>query len=358
MIEDKDVSTNEYGIPDAEYAAERKAARDAASGVEVAEVETETPEIKPTEDKPRSAETQKEAVVVEPAADDPFASLPEDVRAKVQERLQAAQSESEKYKKKYDSDIGRINAYQTKYEEASRKSAALEQQLAALNKPAPKTLRESATSPLLMSASEADPALVDTLDELRSTIRQEFQQEFDSKLQAVVAPLYESRHQEAQSQFTRELDSSYSNWREVVYAKDDDGRIRTDQNGTPVFSEAWAHYVSDQPPSIANAIVNVANPSEAIWAIENYAQWAQKQGHATADVEQEAAAAPQIPNADAIQNKRQNDLKRGTPPTSHQVPLTTVEVDKPDDERWVAKMRKLARESLDKNDPSIFTNAR
>lgn len=363
MSDNKEVSTNDYGIPDAEYAAERQAARNAAQGIEEtpevetpATVEVETPEPPATE-QAAPVEAKVEMTEVEK---DPLEDFPEELRDRVASLLKAEKAESERYKRKYDSDIGRITSYQTKYEEARREKQEIEKQLAALKKTPPKSLKDLAPGPRIKEALVEDEVLVETLDELRGTIRDEVREEFQAELAQLrksVEPLNEHRQREEQERFTSELDTKVENWREIVYDVHD-GRITVDDKGMPVFSEAWATYINDQPPKVQEAILNPTRPQEALWALQNYYEWGVRKGYIQSEETPRSESVTNVPNADAIQKKRQDDLKRSAPPKQTQVPLGTPVEDQPGDPAWEARMRAKAREAINKGDLSILTNAR
>lgn len=365
------VSTNEYGIADADYAAERKAARAKARNPDAPDLE-----VTPIKEPQPSAETAETVVVVDttkaeaetPAkvvedktpvvevVEDPLAGLPDEWKEKVASQLKAAKDESDYQKKRYESDIGRINAYQSKYEEARRALAQKEAEVAALKKTPPKSLKES-DSPKIKEALEAgDEHTVEMLDELAASLRKEMEAELAAhrkQLNERDQIDAESRQRQAVDEFNRTLTEHVSNWHEVVYQVDDAGRLVLDEKTKqPIFNEGWATYILDQPPALQNAIVNVGNAQDAIWAIDNYSDWLKRKGH----VKDEAPAVEtKIPNADAIQAKRDADLKRKAPPAGHQVALTPSPQVDMDDPATEARLRKLAREALRKNDPSIYS---
>jgi hypothetical protein len=360
MSDNKEVSTNEYGIPDAEYDKERQAARNAAMGIEPEEAPP-APEAPQEPEPPVAEEAQAAPAEAEAAtavdAPDPLADFPEDVREKVASLLKAKETESDRLKHKYESDIGRLNAYQRKYEEARREALEKDKQLAALKKTPPKSLKEIAPGPRIKEALETDEVLVETLDELRQQIRKELQEEFSGELEQFrkqVEPLAEHRQREEQDRFTRELDTQVDNWREVVYEVQN-GRITVDENGTPVFSQAWATFLNDQPPRVQEAILHPSTPDDALWALNAYNEWGVRKGYIQT---QSSESVPNVPNADAIQRKRQEDLKRHAPPKASAMPLGTNTPDDPSDPKWEERMRKLAREAAAKRDPSILLNAR
>lgn len=359
-----DVPQNEYGFAEDEYAKERQAARALASGTE-SPVEAQKEEVPPPETEAAPApEAQPEALTTEtaahPAAEapqtpaDPLASLPEDVRSQVSALINAEKEQAKKLQKKYDSDIGRVNAYQSKYEETRRKLAELEAKLAASDKTPPKSLKESASSPRLREMFDADPALAEIFDEAFAQKERELEERFNQRLASVVEPLYDVRRHEAERQFTDTLDSRYSNWRETVYATDENGIVR-DANGQPTFSAAWAQYIREQPPSIQQAIVNVNSAHEAVWALDNYAHWAASKGVGeTADQAQQTPSNAVIPNADAIAEKRQKDLKKPNTGRPSQVPLATFQSEDLSNEQDERRLRLRIRESLAKGDPSLL----
>lgn len=358
---------NDYGFADDEYANERKAARALAGGNEPpASLDASTEEVpQPEPDAAPTPEAKPEESKTEPAAPataeapqttvDPLASLPEDVRSQVSALINAEKEQAKKLQKKYDSDIGRVNAYQSKYEETRRKLAELEAKLAASDKTPPKSLKESAKSPRLREMFDADPALAEVFDEAFAQKERELEERFNQRLASVAEPLYEARRHEAERQFTETLDSRYSNWRETVYATDESGIVR-DANGQPTFSAAWAQYIREQPPSIQQAIVNVNSAHEAVWALDNYANWAASKGAAGAAAEQaqQTPGNAVIPNADAIAEKRQKDLKKPNTGRPSQVPLATFQQEDLSDERTERRYRQQIREALAKGDPSLL----
>lgn len=367
MSENEKVVTNEYGIPDEDYAKERKAARDVARGNEPA-VETKTEEQPPSQETAATVETTQETVVDDkkeatPEKDkavveepDFLKDIPDDIREKVASQLKAAKDESEYHKKRYDSDIGRINAYQSKYEEARRALLAKEAEVAALKKAPPKPLKELDDPRIKQALETGDEHSVELMEALRETMRKEFEDELKARdqLRARDEQEFQSRQQkDAVEQFDRTLTEKYDNWREVVYAFDDKGAILLDENGGPRFNDGWLQYVYDQPPTLRSAILNIGSPEDAIWSIDNYGDWLRKKGYVKDEAPQTAVA---IPNADAIQKKRDDDLKRKSPPAGHQValaPTPNVDIDK--DEALQTKARRLAREAIRKNDPSIYS---
>jgi hypothetical protein len=360
VSENTEVTNNEYGIPNDEYEEARQAARAAARGEEVEQSAAEAPPTKEEVEVPEAQEPQTPAAQTAETQADPLSDIPEDLREKVASLLKAKEAESEKYKQKYQSDIGRIDAYQRKYEEARRKSEDAERQLAALKKTPTKSLKEIAPGPRIKEALEHDEVLVETLDEVRDQIRKELEEQFTAELDKRLAPIAEHRQHEEQERFTQELDRSCENWRDVVFAKDEHGRIVTNDKGAPVFNEGWATFVDSQPLPIRQAILNPTSPDEALWAFEQYQAWGTRHGYfeQPAEETQRSESAP-LPNADAILKKRQEDLKRNAPPRQNQVPLANAPLgDNPNDEDRVAYLRKKAREALAKGDLSIYRNAR
>jgi hypothetical protein len=358
VSENTEVTNNEYGIPNEEYQEARQAARAAARGEEV---EQPAAEAQPATEEVATPEEPQEppaAQAAEPPAD-PLSEFPEDFREKVASLLKAKEAESEKYKQKYQSDIGRIDAYQRKYEEARRKAEDVERQLAALKKTPPKSLKEIAPGPRIKEALETDEVLVETLDEVREQIRKELEEQFTAELDKRLAPIAEHRQHEEQERFTQELDRNCENWRDVVFAKDEHGRIVTNEKGAPVFNEGWATFVDSQPLPIRQAILNPTSPDEALWAFEQYQIWGTRMGYFTDAEETQRSESAPLPNADAILKKRQEDLKRNAPPKQNQIPLANAPLgDNPNDEDRVAYLRKKAREALAKGDLSIYRNAR
>lgn len=364
-----EVQRDEFGFTEDEYAKERRAARALATGGEVkeeqeqAKVEEQEPpasEAAPTEAAQESSTNpaaQPAAEAPQATQDDPLAVLPEDVRQKVSALLEAEKEQVKKLQKKYDSDIGRINAYQSKYEESRRQLAELQSQLTAANKAPPKSLKESApNSARLREYAEADPALLEMLDEALALKERELEERFNQRIASVAEPLYEARHVEQQRKFNETLDSKYSNWRETVYAVTDNG-IATDDKGRPMFSPAWAQYINDQPPSVQQAIVNVNSPEEAIWALDHYVEWGTRKGlfapaAENAPQSQTTPNNPVIPNADAIAKKRQEDLKKPAPGRQSQVPLATFQNDDLSNEDVETRLRLEIREALRKGGPS------
>lgn len=364
------VSTNEYGLSDEEYARERKAARAAIRGQAPAAVETqpstetaetvetaETPETAENDGKQETKSETDKGPAVEEAVPDFLKDIPEEFRDKVASQLKAARDESEYHKKRYDSDIGRINAYQSKYEEARRALAKKESEIAALKKAPPKPLKESDDPRIKQALETGDEDSVELMEALRAELRKEFESEFRARdeLQAQYEVEAASRQQlQAVEDFDRKVSSKFENWREVVYAHDDKGAIVLDEHKSPAFNDGWLQFVYDQPPTLRNAILNIGSADDAIWAIDSYGEWLRKKGYVQEDAPQTAQAT--IPNADAIQKKRDEDLKRKTPPAGHQpglAPSPTLDLDK--DPELEKKARQLARKALRENDPSIYS---
>ena len=350
---------NEYGLSDEEYARERKAARVAVRSGE-APVETKDEEAQP----PSEAAETPETVVQETVADDKKAvvaeepdflkDIPDDIREKVASQLKAAKDESEYHKKRYDSDIGRINAYQSKYEESRRALAQKEAELAALKKAPPKSLKELDDPRIKQALEVADESSVDLMEALRDNLRKEFESELHARDQIRErqdAEALDRQQREAVDTFNRTLTEKYENWPQVVYAFDDKGAIVVGEDKLPKFNDGWLQYAYDQPPALRSAILAAGSAEDALWAIDNYNDWLHKKGF----VKDEAPAAT-IPNAEAIQNKRDADLKRKAPPAGHQValaPSPNVDIDKdPDLEK---KARALARKAIREHDPSIYS---
>lgn len=364
-----EVQRDEFGFTEDEYAKERRAARALATGGEAKEEQEQTKaeEQEPPASEAAAAEASPESSTnpaAQPAAeapqatqDDPLAVLPEDVRQKVSALLEAEKEQVKKLQKKYDSDVGRISAYQSKYEDTRRKLVDLESKLAAANKAPPKSLKESApNSARLREYAEADPALLEMLDEALALKERELEERFNQRIASVAEPLYEARHVEQQRKFNETLDSKYSNWRETVYAVTENG-IATDDKGRPMFSPAWAQYINDQPPSVQQAIVNVNSAEEALWALEHYVEWGTRKGlfASAADNDPQSQMTPTTPaiaNADAIAKKRQEDLRKSSPGRQSQVPLATFQNDDLNNPDIENRLRQEIREALKKGGPA------
>lgn len=352
-MSEQDKEVNEYGMTDAEYEVERKAARAAVRGEA------------PTEEKVEQQEEKKEPAVVEtqlPAKEevetqdvDPLTYVPEEHREKIASLLKVERERASAAEHRAKSDQGRQEAYQRKYEEARRAQAELEAKVAAQSKTPPKSLQE--LSPRFKEIAEEDENLVATFEDVREQIRKEMREEMETRIKAATQPLYDreqqeaQRHQEqAQNDFTRTLDEKVGNWREVVYAFDEHGKIKTDDKGVPVFSDSWAHFIQDQPPAFQAAYVNPQTTADALRAFEDYSSWGTKNGYFEPEKEPEA----KLPNADAIKEKRNNDLKKVAPPKTTSVPLQQTQSMDLSDPVVEARERRLAREAIAKGDPSIF----
>lgn len=359
--EDKEV-VNEFGIPEDDMSAARAEARALAQGKEIKPEETpppeatETPEKAETEEQPEPQKTERardaNGKFVKAASEEqkkgPLDEFPEEVREKVASLLKQDRQHRDK------SDAGRLTAYQSKYEEASRKAAELEAEIAALKKAPPKSLKE--LSPRFKELAEVDEEQVETLEELRKRIREEVQTELAEYKKQMQAPEIERQHMEQakqQEEFVRTMDSQCENWREIVFQTGEDGRVAVDKKGTPVFSEQWAHFVESKPPYLRDALINIQSPDQAIWAIQEHADWLKANGL----IAEEAKPAA-IADADKILQKRQDDLKKVTPQKSNQIPLSQAPSENINDESHEKELRRLAREAIKKNDPSIYKNAR
>lgn len=361
---------NEFGIPEDDMAEARAQARALAQGKEVPEQkkepeETTQPEAadeqKTSEEQPEEPQKQarqrnpdgtfaKAAPEAQQQKKGPLDEFPEEVREKVASLLKQDRQHREK------SDSGRLAAYQSKYEEERRRAAQLEQEIAALKKAPPKSLKE--ISPRFKELAEIDEDTVETLEELRKRIREEVQAELEEHKKALQAPELERQQMEQirqQEEFVKTMDSQCENWREIVYQTDDDGRVVVGKNGVPAFSKQWEHFVNDQPPYLRNLLVDVQSPDQALWAITKHNEWLRENGY----IQDDTPATP-TPNADAdkILQKRQDDLKKVAPQKSNQIPLSQAPSDDISDEATEMRLRKLAREALRKNDPSIYKNAR
>lgn len=353
--------TNEYGLSDEEYAKARKEARAAVKGEAPAEEEKEV-EVKEPVETPAQEETAEEADTTQQQAagesqEDPLKDLPDEWKEKVASQLKAAKDQSEYFKKRYDSDVGRITAYQSKYEETRRALQAKEAEIAALKKTPPKPLREL-DDPRIKQALEAgDEGTVDMLEAVRETVRKEFEAEFSALRKQQMdreREQLEAQQREAVDNFNRVLDSKWDNWRQVVYDHDEQGRMVVDEkNKAPRFNAGWQEYINAQPPGIAQAIVNISSAEDAIWAIDGYNEWLAKTGKI--EQPEQASAAVVIPNAEAIQKKREGDLKRKSAPAGHQVPLSPNPNVDITDEATEKRLRALAREAIKKRDASIYS---
>lgn len=363
------VVTNEYGLSDEDYARERKAARAAVRSGE-APVETKTdatpePSIETAqtsetqetvEDETKKQEAKVETTKVEEDVPDFLKDIPDDIREKVASQLKAAKDESEYHKKRYDSDIGRINAYQSKYEEARRALAQKEAEVAALKKAPPKPLKELEDPRIKQALEAGDEHSVELMEALRENLRKEFESELKARDQIRERQEVEAMNRqqlEAAEAFNRTLSEKWENWREVVFQADDKGALILGEDRQPQFNEGWLQYAYDQPPALRNAILSAGSPEDAVWAIDNYEKWLRTKG-----IVKDETPTPQatIPSAEAIQKKRDEDLKRKSPPAGHQValaPSPTLDLDR--DEELQKKARQLARKAIKENDPSIYS---
>lgn len=364
MTQNTEVSGNEFGLSDEDYASARKEALALVSGdtpdkEHAAPIEEKAPPVEQAAPNPGDADTENPTDTAAPDSKalptntDPLSELPEEYRQRVSALLEAEKERAKKLEKKYDSDIGRINAYQRKYEESRRELAQLEEKLAAAQRSTPKSLKESASTPRIKEAASTDPSLVELLDEALSHQRKELEESFTKRLQAVAEPLYEARRHEAEREFNQALDSKYTNWRETVYATDEAGKVVLSDKGTPVFSEGWASFIRSQPPTIQQAIVSVNSPQEAIWALDHYVEWGTRNG--LFNQPEPAPNSATVPNADAIAKKRKDDLRKPDPGKPQTPPLASLNQDDLSDERTIARLRRQAFEAIRKNDPSIYT---
>ena len=281
--------------------------------------------------------------------------MPEDTRKKVEELLLAERKKAEDLQHKESSSRGRLSAFQRRAEEERRARLELEAKLASLQpKETPKPLKESATTPRLKELAENDPAYLEALDEYRAEIRKEIERELNpvrEQFNQYLRTQQERQQEEYHQRFAEELDSKYENWRQIVYKFDDQNRIQVDDKGTPVFSDQWAHWISEQPPALQRAIVNVEAPEDALWALENHGHWLVSKGYIKAE---ESAPSPN-PQADRIAAKREQDLKKATTPKSAAVPLSPKVPFDPNDEKQLEAARALARKAIRENKPSIYS---
>lgn len=353
MIEDeKEVvapSTNDYGMSDEDYQKERQAIRAQVRGEKPdeapAEVVVEKEEPKEVVEEPQKAAPAKPKVEV--VEEDFIQQLPDeykDLKEKITSQLQLEREKAAKAISQRKSDDGRVAAYQRHYEEAKREREEAVRQLALLKQAPQKSLKD-ATTPLLKEAAEFDPKFVDTLDEMRAQLKEEYDAQIAqlrTEMSSQVAPIYEEREHQRVQHFTQELESYAPNWKEVVYAVDDNGQPQKDANGVPMFSDGWAHCIREQPPELQQAMLNVQTPEGAKWALDTYKTWGVRNGYFDADPTPAAA----IPNADAIQQKRKQDLTRSAPVKSNTVPLSTNPTEQWDNEKWVAAERHKIREAI------------
>lgn len=362
---------NGYGLTDEETREARNFAKQYLKGEDPAPIEVEAPPEKAEEEietaaevvvekQPGTAEGEapaKETEVVEEA--DPLAGLPEETRVKIQEILAAREKEAKDLQHKESSSRGRLSAFQRQASEERTKRLELEAKLAGLQtKEAPKPLKESATTPRLKELAENDPAYLEALDEFRALQRKEWEEELkarDAKLDGYTKLEEQHRAEEYQREFVEKLDSEFGNWREVVYKVDDKGEIQVNEKKQPIFSDGYAHFITDQPPAVQKAILNVESPDDALWAIRQYEQWGKSKGFIKTE---DAAAKAPNPQADAIKNKREQDLKKTSVPKSSSTPLAVNTPFDPGDEKAVERLRRAAREALQRGDPTIFSNAR
>lgn len=362
---------NEYGMSEEEYAKERKAIRASlknGTDLEVTPIVDQGTAQQPAAEAAAAEEVEEEskdkgaAEIVETETpetkkeEDPLAGLPDEWKEKVASQLKAAKDESEYQKKRYTSDIGRINAYQSKYEEIRRELEAKQAEIAALKKAPPKALKELNSPRIKQALESGEEDLVELMEETRNATRLEMQEEIkalEARLQQQLTPIHEQRQDQAVQEFDRKLSDRWQNWREVVY-QTDNGRVAVDADNNPIFSEGWATYINDQPSGVRQAITNVTSAEDAIWAIENYERWLKQKGYVTDEAEEKTPAAT-IPNAEAIQKKREADLRRKAPPTGKQVALQPTPTLDMNNEDMIKKARALARKAIQANDPSIYS---
>lgn len=354
--EDTGPSTNAYGVSDQELADARSEAKKLIQGDDAPE-EAAKPE--PTE-QPAPEKKEKVEKVAQTEEPDLLSYVPEEHREKIAQALKASQEQIKREQKKYASDIGRVAAYQKQVEDARREAADAKAELAAKNRVPPKKLSE--ISERFKEVQEVDPELGNSFEELREQIRQEMQSEMDERFQRELSPLQQERQYQHQAQadhardeFTKTLDDNVSNWREIVYSHDEDGNIQHNEAGVPLFSRQWAEFIQDQPPAFQKAYTNVSNADDALRAIEDHVQWGVRKGFFPA---QETERSGTIPNADAIANKRSNDLKRVSVPSGVKIPLQAGRDDTDESPDAIQRLRALARKALKEGDPSIYKNQR
>ena len=269
-------------------------------------------------------------------------SLDPSVRAIVEQRLLQEQKAREYYQKKYDSDIGRLNAYQKKYEEERKARSQLEQRLrdGAVSQPSNPTATQANTQTAnarkiqeltdrIARVKGTDPELADLLELTRDALVETQQQLLAAVPQVDLSTVEELKAKIAKQEFEMVVNSERNRLEQMV-----PGALQILDYVDPKTGwSPWNEFLNSLPPTLQQA-ANDANADTYAYLMPMYGQWAERYNaaHGYTQTQQSSTQQPNTPEVDPraaqVQQARQAKLTtsaaapaRSAPPPVHKPSL-------------------------------------
>lgn len=315
-------------------------------GTDPVKVDSQVTEQQEVEDK--SVETTDESETKQTVTEeqDPYAflnALPEEDRKKVREKLEQTEARAKDYEHRFRSVNGR-------YTHANKRLQELEQRLNhPVQKKEEKSLRDLEPVKKL-AENESDALYVESLEAVREQLRNEFREELGS----VVNPLVNDRFEEQRNQFHHVMNSNRPGWQEEIMLLNENGEPQFDKDGHPIHTDEFYEFLSYQHPNLVPVMMAPKTIEDAFYTFQALDAWRQQTGRQPVN---QTAHVPQSTHeenkADAIQRKRQEDLKKTSIKTTAPV-IKTAPQDDPSDPKWVQRQFELARKAIKAGNPKLY----
>lgn len=309
-------------------------------GDKAPEVKPPAPSPSPDNEVSKEGETSAKDGATPPNAEEAWLnSLEPSVRQIVEQRLDTERKAREYHQKKYESDIGRVNAYQRKYEDERKAREQLEQKLregATNPQPSnstatPQVGTQTANADKIRALSDRitklkgpDPELAELLELTRDALIESQQAVLASVPKMDMAPLEELKAKIAQ----QEYDLVVQNERQRLEQLSPGSLAIIDYQDPKTGWSPWHQFVKELPPKMAE-LANDSNADTYAYLMTLYSQWAERynaaHGYTSRPTQQTTATQPVVvdPRAEQVQQARQAKLttsaaapaKSSPPPT-------------------------------------------
>lgn len=286
---DQDALFNRFFTED--LTPDQLASTEAPAPAAAPEVTSEAEKVEKETPAPAEEQNTPEAAAATPPSQSPdpnerLASLPEDVRAIVEQQIKQAQY------------------WQNKHQDLASKNRKLHNEVSALQKkvtqpPVTDVRTTEEVDEDWKKLEEADPVLAKILKKREEAIAAKFERQADEKVRQVAEPI-QAREQEQYIAYQQDiLSSEVPNWREVVQ--------------DPYF-KAW----KDQASEGVKAMYGSLDARDSIRVLQLYASDMQSYfGQHQAPDQQAAPAAPANPEVAKVTQQRQDKLAKSAPIQSH-----------------------------------------
>lgn len=285
---------------------------------EVIEEPTPPGEALPTPDK-QPVEQPVQEDKKEPEQTSPLAfieSLPDDVKQKVLDVVK----ERDTFAQRDNRLRGQVSALDRIAKQERLARAELEKKLASNPAPSPPSTELPQE---LKELAETDPALAKALEVQAKLVEQRIRAELDQKIESSVAPIHQFREQEEQQHIVEELDRQAPGWQAIVFNQDEHGNPKFNE-----YSPHWQTFVQSLPVRLQQVAMEPKSLEDAMWSFKEYQNFADAYNAQYKPQENPVANTSQ---ADAIQKKREQDLKRTPVKTPTNLPIPSGELDLTDE---------------------------